>query len=141
MIKVLAKIDLEALHWVDDLESPSFHWNQKLLLAAADSHEFWGYVEAQKIIAFIGFMSLPVACEISVLATQPLSQKKGIMRGLLQHLIDAKSRDREIWLDVHAANAPAIHLYLSLGFKQVGRRSHYYSDGGEALLFSLEPQL
>lgn len=141
MIKVLSKFDLESLSWVDELEGPSFHWNKKLLLAASDSHEFWGLLQNQNIVAFVGFVVLPVACEISVLATHPGSQKQGLMQSLLQNFINAKCHNQEVWLDVHAANMSAIRLYLSLGFKQVGLRPKYYSDGGDALLFSLSPQL
>ncbi len=41
-------------------------------------------------------------------------------------------------LEVRATNQPAIALYQRFGFGLAGRRSRYYSDGCDALLFSLD---
>ena len=39
-----------------------------------------------------------------------------------------------VFLEVSVKNKSALALYLSLGFKEVGLRRHYYSDGTDALL-------
>ena len=50
----------------------------------------------------------------------------------------ADKRDaEEIHLEVRADNMAAIKLYMSEGFTVVGRRKGYYSDGSDALLYSL----
>ncbi|RQD77385.1 GNAT family N-acetyltransferase [Desulfonatronospira sp. MSAO_Bac3] len=44
-----------------------------------------------------------------------------------------------ISLEVRMSNVPAIRLYQSCGFKEVGRREKYYTDTGEdALVLQLE---
>lgn len=42
-------------------------------------------------------------------------------------------------LEVKANNLPALHLYRSLGFKQVGLRRRFYADGGDAVLMLRQP--
>ena len=38
------------------------------------------------------------------------------------------------WLEVRPSNHPALNLYQSLGFKEVGRRPRYYDDTQEDAL-------
>ena len=46
---------------------------------------------------------------------------------------------RSSYLEVRATNQAALQMYKELGFKIVGRRSHYYHDNQEdALLLTLE---
>jgi [ribosomal protein S18]-alanine N-acetyltransferase len=61
---------------------------------------------------------------------------RGIARTLLQHLFEATSldRDRGYTLEVRVSNAPAIHLYESLGFVPTGLRRGYYTDNREDAL-------
>ena len=52
------------------------------------------------------------------------AKETGILRGVLE---------------VRISNAPAIHLYESFGFRQVGKRRGYYQDTGEdALIYTLD---
>ena len=44
-------------------------------------------------------------------------------------------RCRCVRLEVHVTNATAISRYRKSGYRQVGRRSAYYEDGGDALRF------
>jgi [ribosomal protein S18]-alanine N-acetyltransferase len=39
-----------------------------------------------------------------------------------------------MFLEVAAANGPALALYAREGFTEVGRRRRYYSDGTDALV-------
>lgn len=39
-----------------------------------------------------------------------------------------------VWLEVRVSNVAAISLYRSLGFRECGRRHHYYENGEDALL-------
>lgn len=46
--------------------------------------------------------------------------------------------DRACFLEVREGNLPARKLYERAGFRQTGRRSGYYADGEDALLFRLD---
>lgn len=57
-------------------------------------------------------------------------------RGLARALVDALSREnaRVVFLEVRASNAPALALYVSLGFTELDRRARYYSNGEDAVV-------
>ncbi len=66
-------------------------------------------------------------------------QRKGFGRALLKELLALANRAdmRRMVLEVRASNAPAIALYRSAGFEQIGlRRDYYPATGGreDALL-------
>ena len=66
-------------------------------------------------------------CELMLLAVNAESQRAGIGRGLLDVVItDARAiKAVSIFLEVRSEN-PAIYLYESAGFVEVGRRRGYY---------------
>jgi ribosomal-protein-alanine N-acetyltransferase len=59
-------------------------------------------------------------------------RSRGLGRRLLDYLLDrgAAAGMSEAFLEVRPSNAAAIHLYLSLGFEQVGTRRGYYQAVG-----------
>ncbi|MBK6846648.1 MAG: GNAT family N-acetyltransferase [Proteobacteria bacterium] len=74
------------------------------------------------------------------LAADPARRRQGLARGLLEEAI-ARGRatgQRCLLLEVGARNEAALALYRSVGCAIVGRRSHYYTDGDDALLLTLE---
>lgn len=136
MISRLGENELGQLHWIEDLQSPTFQWDWSQLFELKDSHEFWGLIQNQQVVACVAIIRLPQAWEIPLLATHPSHQKRGHMRLLLKTVLDAKQQDAEVWLEVHEGNQAARALYAQLGFAEVGRRPRYYSDGATALLLT-----
>lgn len=72
----------------------------------------------------------------------PDARRSGLARYLMDHLqrIARAAEVEDMFLEVRRSNAPAIALYLSLGFRQVGVRKGYYParQGREdALVLSL----
>ena len=72
--------------------------------------------------------------EILTLCTRPAARRRGVARQLLACLAKqlGKQGAVSLFLEVGADNAPAIALYQSAGFAEVGRRSGYYAgvEGG-----------
>lgn len=62
------------------------------------------------------------------LCVHPKSQRQGLGRAVLTHLIDAAKRlsAEVILLEVRPSNQSAIKLYHSIGFNETGRRNDYY---------------
>lgn len=70
------------------------------------------------------------------------SQRQGLGRMMLGHLIDAARRLHVdlVLLEVRPSNSSAVGLYLSMGFSEVGLRRNYYpAKGGreDALIMAL----
>ncbi len=113
-------------------------WTRDLLKQELEIGQGVGLVEERfGLAAFILFRLYEQHREITVLATHPERQRRGNMRYLLSYMLERKSPNERIWLEVHAQNQPALNLYEQLGFQQVGRRPKYYRDGGDAILFTL----
>lgn len=92
-----------------------------------------GYFESNHLIAFLFARESDGVLEITNLGTDLQFRRQGTMRRLLKELMNMKSNSA-IWLEVHEANQPAIRLYESLNFLEVGRRRNYYKDGAAAVL-------
>lgn len=76
------------------------------------------------------------------IAVDPLFQRRGLGRELLEHLIDElfKRDVVTLWLEVRASNTAAIALYQQLEFNEVSVRRNYYptADGREdAIIMAL----
>jgi ribosomal-protein-alanine N-acetyltransferase len=113
-------------------------WNRDLLKQELEIGQGLGLrVEGFGLAAFVLFRLYEQHREVTVVATHPDRQRKGDMRFLLSYTLERRSPSERIWLEVHAANSPALGLYQSLGFIEVGRRPKYYRDGGDAVLFTM----
>ncbi|MBX3022374.1 MAG: GNAT family N-acetyltransferase [Bdellovibrionales bacterium] len=113
-------------------------WNRDLLKQELEIGQGVGLtVEGFGLAAFILFRLYDNHREITVLATHPDRQRKGDMHFLLTTMLEKKSPQERIWLEVHDRNQAALTLYTNMGFQQVGRRPKYYRDGGDALLLTL----
>jgi ribosomal-protein-alanine N-acetyltransferase len=78
--------------------------------------------------------------KINNVSVAPEVRRRGIGRALMNDLLAlARARGcRHVTLEVRVGNAPALSLYRSLGFRDVGRRPGYYQPEGEdALLMAL----
>jgi ribosomal-protein-alanine N-acetyltransferase len=73
------------------------------------------------------------------MAVDPAHRGQGLGRTLLevcQRELAAAGME-QLFLEVRAANAAAIQLYRSCGWRRCGLRGGYYPDGEDALLFTL----
>ena len=79
--------------------------------------------------------------QVANLAVAPSQRGRGLGRRLLEAVLEeARERGcRSVHLEVRPSNTVALSLYESAGFRQVGRRRHYYADTGEdALVMRLD---
>ncbi len=81
-------------------------------------------------IGFVVFDEL----QVMQIAVDPDARRQGHARILLAAL-EAAARAADVsYLEVRVDNDPAIQLYVSAGYRIVGRRPRYYADGVDALL-------
>lgn len=125
------------------------------LLASASPHP-WTAVQVNEELARAGALCQVMATDAGVaavllgftvvdewhileVATSPSERRRGHARALL--LAGCRqARERACTtclLEARASNAPALALYRSLGFTEVGRRARYYApDGEDAVLLT-----
>ncbi len=96
-------------------------------LCSEGSRHLMGYVCAWFVASEVHLMNL---------ATHPRARGQGVARHLLRDTVDqARARGAfRVVLEVRESNRAAQSLYLSEGFRTVGRRPRYYADTGEDAL-------
>lgn len=126
------------LVWIESLRSPQFDWTVETVRSLPGVQIFVAVENGAQ--SFIAYRANPDAFEILALATRPGSTGRGIMiqtyTEWLKVLSSEKVTQRAIWLEVHEDNAPALNLYLKLGFRETGRRPKYYKDQKSAILMT-----
>jgi [ribosomal protein S18]-alanine N-acetyltransferase len=122
--------ELEAVLFPGDDPWPTVAFVREL--AATHNH----YVGARSADALIGYGGIsrlgrtpPFEYEVHTIGVDPAYQGRGIGRRLLNELLNF-AVGAVVHLEVRTDNAPAIALYRSVGFTQVGMRRRYYRVSG-----------
>lgn len=130
---------------VEELEKACFSlpWTWEMLMSQLpdDEHEFLAAVdENQKLLGYVGMMTVLDEGYISNVAVDPACRRQGIGEALIRELLE-RCRLRQlsfVTLEVREHNEPAIGLYSKMGFVPVGLRKNYYEAPREnALLMTL----
>jgi len=93
------------------------------------------------ILAYCSYQVVAGEAHIHNLAVAPEARRAGLARRLLAHALDvvAAHGARMVHLEVRDGNVAARTLYRTMGFREVGKRSSYYSAPVEdAVLLNLE---
>lgn len=94
-------------------------------------------------LGFIIIRTVAGEAEVLTIAVHPRSRGRGVGKKLMQEAIFRLYSDRCecLFLEVDSANDPAVLLYKSLGFRQIGERKGYYRNGkgnGTALVMRVD---
>ena len=113
---------------------PAERWGPDAMALQLEQPNCFGHIDPAG-----GFILARIAAdeaEILTLAVAPPRRRAGSGLALLSAAITTATRygAKSIFLEVSLTNIAAQALYTRLGFCQVGRRRHYYPDGGDALV-------
>ncbi len=133
--------DLDA---VAELERVSFPipWKREFFAAEVGAAHRFNRVVRAPDGSLAGYVFCAFAggeIHVNKIAVDPLFRRRGIARLLMDEVFAFSERiaAEEIYLEVRPSNLPARNFYVSLGFRDVGRRPQYYADGEDALVMSL----
>jgi [ribosomal protein S18]-alanine N-acetyltransferase len=92
--------------------------------------------ETGELMGFAVASLVPPEAELESIAVAPPFHRRGLARRLFAALTSELRlvQVAEVFLEVRASNFPALALYRSLGFVEMGRRSRYYHDPVEDAL-------
>ena len=106
-----------------------FHWTEGIFQDCLRVGYCCWVMEISGLVAGYGVMSLVVGeAHLLNICVAPEWQRQGHGRFLLEHFMEL-ARERgasQMFLEVRLSNAPAIKLYRSRGFNEVGMRKNYY---------------
>lgn len=104
-------------------------WTKRIFVDCLRAgYQSWVLASKQSIAAH-GVMSVAIGeCHLLTLCVHPEFQRRGYGRKLFKLLLErAQKLDADVcFLEVRASNEPAIELYRSMGFGQIGERKNYY---------------
>jgi len=110
-------------------------WPAKAFLSElkARHNHYLAARSGDKMVGYAGIVRLglwpPHEYEIHTIGVDPAFQDQGVGRRLLDELL-AYAADGAVYLEVRTDNEPAIGLYRSAGFVEVGLRKRYYRASG-----------
>ena len=122
---------------VEAVEKASFSvpWSRKSFWeeAANERTYYLLALDGDQVVGYAGTWILDDEAQITNVAVAPAYRGKKVGAGLMDALIkEAKKRGAtRMTLEVRPSNTAALALYEKFGFKDCGRRPHYYLDNGE----------
>lgn len=141
----IALLTIDALPLVEEIENKSslIPWSRKLIEEEflCSSSRVFGAFKDECLVGFLILRLESTQAHILNLGVSSSARRLGIGRALTEASISCAIMlgVREVLLEVRESNQIAISLYLSSGFKAVGKRTSYYSDTGEdAVLMTKE---
>lgn len=82
------------------------------------------------VVGYLAYEQITDEGSIVEVAVHPSCRRQGIARRMIEDAVKDNS-PKEIYLEVRESNLPAIRLYESLGFTQIGVRRAYYDHPKE----------
>lgn len=137
VIEDMQKSDAAELAELDKTAFPK-PWSEKMFISELSNGygHYWVLRTEGKITGYGGFWIIGDECHITNIAVHGDYRHMGQGRAMLEHLIAmAKLYGAHgITLEVRPSNDVALSLYRNHGFREEGRRKHYYEDNGEDAL-------
>lgn len=137
---IIEKMQSSHLEQVAEIEKKSFvhPWSIESLKAELykDDSYFFVAIADEKIVGYMGFNTVLDEAYVANVAVLPQYRGQGIGRALVNHacVLCREMNMSFITLEVRSSNLPAISLYQSIGFKEVGRRKNFYTEPTEDAL-------
>ena len=139
-IRLMLEEDISSVIPIENVCYPE-PWSKETFLQGFNCDEYEAIVCElnKKIIGYAIFWFGVEEVHILNITVEPKVQKRGYGSKLLNYVLDYCSKEKypRVLLEVRTKNIPAIALYKSKGFAQIGVRLGYYSNGDDALVMEL----
>jgi ribosomal-protein-alanine N-acetyltransferase len=146
MNPVIRKMNINDIPVVVELDKISFSlpWPERSFrfeLTDNPASRCWVAEIDGRIVGMIVVWLLMGEAHVATLATHPNYRRQGIAKKLLAHALQRLTGEgaQSSFLEVRAGNIAAQEMYRKFGYKESGRRRHYYRDNDEdAILMRLD---
>ncbi len=137
VIKPLTEEDVDAVCVLEE-EAFSMPWHKESFLEMINNKDACYLVGLweEEVVASCGLRNIVGDGEITNVVTKAAMRGKGVAKQMLLRLMEegVKMGVEAFTLEVRKSNAPAIHLYESLGFVTEGIRKNFYEEPQEDAL-------
>ncbi len=146
---LVRKMKLQDVAEVAEIEKECFitPWSRQSFEAEIIKNKFARYLvgldDDNQVCVYMGYWKIMDEGHITNIAVKEKHRGKGYAKQIIKDIIQlAKSENvKVLTLEVRQSNLPAINLYQSFGFVEIGIRKQYYIDTKEdaiLMLLSLE---
>jgi [ribosomal protein S18]-alanine N-acetyltransferase len=143
---VIRKMTIDDVPAVVELDKMSFSlpWPERSFrfeLMDNPASRCWVAEVDGMIVGMIVVWLLVAEAHVATLATHPNFRRQGIAKQLLSHALQYLKDEgaQSSFLEVRTSNIAAQEMYRKFGYKESGRRRHYYKDNDEdAILMHLD---
>ena len=139
----ISKMTLNDLEQIKDILTLNFDdfWNYQIFKEeiANNNSNYLKLCYEDEIICLAGYKKILDEADIMNIITKKNNRHQGFAKILLENIINECKKEnlKTITLEVNENNIPAIKLYESFNFKQVGLRKNYYNNTQNAILMTL----
>ncbi|TAN46377.1 MAG: ribosomal-protein-alanine N-acetyltransferase [Methylococcaceae bacterium] len=137
----MLKTDVKAVAAIE-AAGTEFPWSEGTFHDCFKAHYHCWVGQFQTEVVAFGILSVVLdEAHVMNLGVAPTNRRKGYGRKMLQKLVDEATAHKveNLFLEVRPSNTPALQLYETMGFNEVGRRKYYYPIKGgreDALLLA-----
>lgn len=141
---VVTRMEKEDIEQVAEIEKQVFSmpWSKQGFSDALDQDTIFVVAKCQqKVLGYCGMYCSFEEGEITNVAVSPESRKQGIGKKIISELLKMAQEKKitRIVLEVRVSNQPAIQLYETFGFQNIGIRKRFYEKPREdAMIMVLE---
>ncbi|MEX0386590.1 ribosomal protein S18-alanine N-acetyltransferase [Spiribacter onubensis] len=128
VIRPMRPRDVGAVHEVES-SAYDYPWTLNIFRDCLRmGYECWVQLATDRIVGHFILAMGPGEAHVLNLAVHPGWHNHGLGRALLERALERAERlgAESVFLEVRPSNSPAVHLYMSSGFRRVGRRRDYY---------------
>jgi [ribosomal protein S18]-alanine N-acetyltransferase len=133
--------DLQDIMKIEPLCFGVNHWSRESFTIELSNSSSFYFVARRpgmqdELVGYTGFWQVLEEAHLTTLAVNPAYRRQGVGEQLLLHSIGMACHVGARWmtLEVRASNQAALALYHKYGFKECGKRPHYYHDNDEDAL-------
>jgi len=128
---------------LDKVCFPASHWDKSVWEGLFNNHDLRVAANISQSIftGYAVFSKIQEEAELLRIGIRPDFREEGIAHALTERMIGVlkKEQVKRLFLEVRDDNLPALSLYRSFGFMEIGKRTGYYKNPkGNALTFSLD---
>lgn len=135
--------DLDAVMSIERDSFPTDAWSTAMMRDALATADAFVAEDARGVVGYCAVLAPAGSGDADVLTIAVAAEARGEGTGaaLLARMVRVarERRARRLFLEVRVDNPAAQHLYVTRGFRVVGRRPRYYQpDGVDALVMRLD---
>ena len=99
----------------------------------------WVYIDSNQVMGYLFGWHVMDEYHLNNITVAKGFRRKGTATYLLNHMVLYLSdlKVRTVFLEVRSSNLSAQKLYERMGFLYCGKRRHYYTEGDDAILYTL----